>query len=127
MGQHRLADGTQQPWRLSQPTAANDDEPSPLALSDAHDDVSGRSVLEHDVDVKVGWILRPPPGGSDETVDVRSGAVATLFEQPDAVHDNQPGAQGDNEPQGKVQRSERLRGRVDPDNDATRQRCGQGR
>ena len=57
MGQHRLADGTQQPWRLSQPTAANDDEPSPLALSDAHDDVSGRSVLEHDVDVKVGWIL----------------------------------------------------------------------
>ena len=56
MGQHRLADGTQQPRCLSQPATANDDEPSPLVLSDAHDDVSGRSVLEHDVDVEVGWI-----------------------------------------------------------------------
>ena len=106
VGEHCLADRSQQAWRLSHPAAADNDEAGLLALRDANDDVRGRSILEDDVDVDVGWFACPPTGCDDKPVDVRSRAVATLFEQPDAVHDDQPAAERGDECQRPVERCE---------------------
>ena len=108
MGEHSLADRAQQAWRLAHSSATDNDEPGVFLLGDADDDFSGRSILEDHVDVDLGSSTCSATSSDDDPVEVWSGAVATLFEQPDAVHHDQPGAERGDECQRPVERRRAL-------------------